>query len=391
MMRAWTVLSLTIVVQACAPKPQGIDHPPMIAEGASPVLTDADVRIIATVDTVPIANREAIACLRRFLTTKLTAPDLHATWYGPDLQRFGTPYSELYYAEYDSVGDLRYFPRVTAIHPVEEGRLLRVAWSADSGGGTAAPQYVFDFLAVRTDEGVRLSLPIDRNTRTWGRRGSGELTYIISPRHTFNEEQAREQSEVLDRLADFFDVPPFPIIYYSFADPVDLFTAKGFHVHPLMHIPSGGMVDEGDHVYSGNNKDIYTHEVVHLFTRRKWSERPDLLEEGLATWIGGSVEQDYAWHRANLQRYLEADPSIDLRDRCNPYVRDDIFQDTRVPYVIGAVLCEHLVRREGKQGLFSVMASGPDPWPTLAVHGITRENLTDVIREELRSTPITMW
>ncbi|MFZ1686595.1 MAG: hypothetical protein WAU70_04190, partial [Flavobacteriales bacterium] len=218
----------------------------------------------------------------------------------------------------------------------------------------------------------------------------GQVTYIISPRHVFNPAEAEEQRIMIERLSAFFGVPSFPITYYSYAGVADLYATKGYLRHPLIGaIDSGGMVDGTNNVHSGNNKDIYTHEVVHLFSQTRTKEPPGLLEEGLATLIGGSVGHDYAWHRANLQRYLAADPSLDLRDRCNTVIRDYINEDTSVPYVIGAVLCEHILRRDGKEGLLQVMSEGVDPWPALAHYGITPETLTMELRKELMLEPFS--
>lgn len=356
-------------------------------QAAANVLTATDLRLADTVDTTSAAHREAIACLRRFFTKKLDQEEGNDYWYTPDLECYGGLYSELLYAEYDSIGDLRYRPTLLAVEPTghEEQLLMKVAWADDTH---APPKYVFEFLVRPTSEGVRLALPIEHNTRHWERRTVGVVTYIISPQHVFKETEASEQHGMIDHLSAFFSVQPFRITYYSFAGPSDLYLAKGFHQHPLMHtITSGGMVDGRSNVYSGNDRDIYTHEVVHLFSHHKTAEPPPLLEEGLATLIGGSVERDYLWHRANLQHYLAADPALDLRDRCNTYERDDINKDTRVPYVIGAVLCEHILRREGKDALFHVMAAGTDPWPALAEHGITKENLTAELRKELALAP----
>lgn len=386
-MRQWAPLIMWLgLSSACvsqAPEPA-----PVKEESASTLLTEGDVRIAVPVDTTAEEDSAAIACLRRFFTRKLVHDAGNDFWYAPDLEQYGAPYSELYYAEYDSVGDLRYRPTVIAIRPMEEGRLLTVMWAMDGEGADKA-RYIFDFLARSTDDGVRLSFPLPYNTAGWERRTFGDLTYVISPQHVFNEMEAQAQQAMIDRLSAWFEVPAFPITYYSFADPADLFRAKGFQRHPLMHtIASGGMVDDGNNVYSGNNKDIYTHEVVHLFTHRKFPGRLDLLDEGLATLIGGSVERDYAWHRANMREYLLSDTTLDLRDRCNTYMQDDIAEDTNVPYMIGALLCERILRTAGKERLFHTFATGRDLWPSLAEYGITPDNLTDELRQELRREPM---
>src|SRR5262245_14950796 len=106
-MRLWlpmlVMVGLSSACMSQAPEPAATE-----VERASALLTDADVRIAASVDTTAAADQEVIACLRRFFTKKLVRDAGNDFWYAPDLKRYGAPYSELYYAEYDSVGDLRY-------------------------------------------------------------------------------------------------------------------------------------------------------------------------------------------------------------------------------------------------------------------------------------------
>ena len=376
------MLGVALLLPGCAPKAQDDGMRDGQQEG-SPLLTAADLWIAPSVDTTSAVDRDAIACLRRFFAGKLKEGTPNDYWYAPDLEQYGGVYSEVLYAEYDSVGEVRYRPRLMAIRERDGRHFLDVEWRADEDG--ADPHLGFGFLVRDTPDGLRLALPIEANTEQWERRTMGLLTYIVSPKHRFLEEQAREQQRVMEQLSTFFDVPVFPIRFYSFADPADLFAAKGFTHHPLMHtIASGGMVDGTGNVYSGNDKDIYVHEVVHLFSRQRFPSSSGLLGEGLAMLIGGSVEHDYAWHRANMERYLASDPAIDLHDRCNTYERDDIYTDTSVPYMIGGLICEHILRRDGREGLFKVMAAGTDPWPALAAYGITRDDLTDMLRVELQ-------
>lgn len=381
---------ILLLLLACTTKPQATEPPPVVEQGPSPLLTVADIRIADSVDTTHAATLEAVNCLRRFLTRKMDPEAPNDFWYAPDIEDYGGPYAELRYAEYDSVGDLRYYPTVLEARAAGEGQLLlKVMWSDVPGTlDLSTAKYAFEFLVRYTEEGARLALPLQHNTAHWERRTVGHVTYIISPRHVFNPAEAEEQRVMIERLSAFFGVPPFPINFYSYAGAADLFTSKGYLRHPLIgEINSGGMVDGKNNVHSGNDKDIYTHEVVHLFSQHRTKERPNLLEEGLATLIGGSGEQDYVWHRTNLQRYLAADATLDLRDRCNTVMRDYINEDTSVPYVIGAVLCERILRRDGKEALFRVMAEGEDPWPALARYGITPETLTAELRKELALEP----
>ena len=350
-------------------------------------LVGSDLRIWPALDTSEAFNRDAIACLRRFLVNKLNEDAPNDYWYVQDLTKYGGVYPELLAAEFDEVGDLRNWPTLLTIEPTDstEQRLLTVRWATEDSLGTATRvRYVFDFLARRTTDGVRLSFPIAYNTRNWERHDVGQVRYVVSPQHRFSPEQAAEQQREIERLSRFFEVDPFPITYYSFESAMDLFRAKGYQQHPLMHVfPTGGMVDEGNNVYSGNDKDIYTHELVHLFVRKRFAAAPDLLNEGIATLLGGSVEKDYVWHRANMARYLNEHPDLDLSAHINTYEQELIDGETSVPYVVGALLCERILRSHGNAGLMQALGSGADVWKAVEPFGISQVNFTETIRKTI--------
>lgn len=396
-MHLWNVLfmhiSLTLALLACASAPQqGTVAEPPAALAQDSVTWPMQLSIWPGVDTVDAFNAEAIACLRRFCTRKIDREAENDYWDTADLARFGAFDEELRYAEFDSVGELRYRPTLLHIRPtgMADERILTVRWArTDSIGGATDVRYVFDFLARRTSDGVRLASPIEQNSRGWKTQQVGMVRYITSPQHVFSPEQAEEQRADIELLSSFFGVAAFPITYYSCSDPTDLFRLKGYQQHPLMHvIPTGGRAGEGDRVFSGNDKDIYTHEIVHLYCGKAFGNAtPGLLEEGLATVLAGSCEHDYAWHRANLARWLAANDTIDLNDYTTTSVRFYINEDTSVPYAVGALLCERILANAGKDALFALLKGGEDPWPALERHGITRKNLTEELRKQLLAPP----
>jgi hypothetical protein len=390
------IVPLVVLLASCSspsPSANTVQLKDTTATQASALLQSNDLRVLPTVDSLDVINHAAIGCLRRFFAQKLLTDAPNDYWSTSDLDRCGPIDSELFYAEYDEKGELRYPPTLMSIRrtDVEDERILRVRWAAiDSGGAVNDARYVFDFLARRTAEGVRLFLPVEHNTRAWERRTVGTIQYILSPEHTFSVTEAQEQVAAIGRLSDFFGLEPFPITYYACTDPAELFRMKGFQHHVLMHTyPTGGRADTHDRVYAGNNKDIYTHEVVHLFSGRMFSDASPLLDEGLATLLGGSNEHNYAWHRANMARYLKEHPAMDLSQHCNTHLQEYTNGDTSIPYMIGALLCERVLRREGKAGLFQVLSRGSDPWPLLAPYGITPENLTvELVKEVGQPAPV---
>lgn len=343
------------------------------------------MRVAASVDTLDHSNQLAIRCLRRYFSQKMHQEGVGDFWDEADSFRYAHIFNELRYAEYDSVGELGYPPELSRITVLgtEGDRLLHVVWAVP-GDPNGQTRYAFDFHARKTSAGYRLAFPIDLNTAQWERQVRGPITYVVSPKNAFSEGEARTQQHDIEQLGRFFGMVPFPITYYAFADPVDLYRSCGFTAHPNMgKITSGGLVDGAGNAYCGNGKEIYTHEIVHLFAWRHHTVVCALLEEGLATLLGSMQEHDYAWHRANMRRYLASDAGIDLRDRCNTVLDDNTPEGTSVPYMIGALLCERIIRTEGKDALLKAMASSEDHWVVLRPFGITPENLTAALKEEL--------
>jgi hypothetical protein len=357
-------------------------------------LTAEDLRVWPSVDASDPKNNEAIACLRRFFEKKLDSDATNDYWLQEDLESYVHPYADLIAVEFDSEGRLKYWPTLMRCIPVgATDRMLTVKWAAVDNSGTAADvRYVYEFLAHDTADGMRLSVPLDHNTREWKRSNVGPLHYIVSPLIRFSQAEAEEQADTVYRLSNYFGIPEFPITYYAFLDPQDLFRAQGFHAHPLMYAhATGGRVDHGEHVLAGNNSALYTHEIVHLFEKRKFgSAQPNLLAEGLATLLGGSGELPYSWHRNVLKEYLAAQPT-DLNEHLDPYVQHYIQEHTNMTYALGAVLCEHILRTAGKDTLFHAMTAGPELWPALEMIGVKQEDLDTIITEELERSPLRVW
>ena len=64
-------------------------------------------------------------------------------------------------------------------------------------------------------------------------------------------------------------------------------------------------------------------------------------------------------------------------------MHDSTPEGTSVPYMIGALLCERIIRVEGKDALLKAMVSSEDHWAALRPFRITPENLTAALKEEL--------
>ena len=345
-------------------------------------LTGADLAVWSKVDTTG-ANAAVLDALRNFFDQKMhnLSAGEQQYWIEADYERFMLDYPEIRYAEYGSDALVKYWPTLMQIESIAhfpEHRLANVHWaSLDSMGNTSEVRYAFQFLLKPDESGVlRLTVPTEHTTNLWKREYVGEVTYVLSPKHQFSRKQAQQQQQTIEKMVDFFELDPFPITFYSFTNPTELLQVSGYLLHPnFFKVETGGRAGAGDVVYSGNNRDEYIHEVVHLFMLRALPTSTGLLNEGLATFLGGSSGYSYEWHLEKFTAWLKANPEVDLSGYLNVYQASYLEEDTSIPYIIGARLCEKLLTDHGKEVLFEALEQGDDPWDYLAGLGIYKENL----------------
>jgi len=391
--RGFTVFQLLCLFLGACAQPAVEDRVPLAAETTeakaegTKILKGSDLEIWSKVDTTGV-NAAVVAALRVFFDEKMQQSGAikQNFWISEEYEQFVRDYSEIRYSEYGSDATVKYWPTLIAIEEVEGKKnqcLATVRWaSKDELDSTDEVRYVFQFLLRPDSSGeLKLAAPTKYLTKDWDRKQVGEVTFVLSPKHEFSRKQAEEQQKAIAEMVNFFEVDPFPITFYSFEDATELLQSRGYLRHPLLYkFETGGQAGVGDVVYSGNDRDEYIHEVVHLFISRKMPSSTGLLNEGLATLIGGSTGQPYEWHREKLKAWLETNPDVDLSKHLNPYESQYIEEDTSIPYTIGAILCEVILEQHGKEVLFEALEQGKDPWAYLQDLGIEQRGLRKLLR-----------
>jgi hypothetical protein len=123
---------------------------------------------------------------------------------------------------------------------------------------------------------------------------------------------------------------------------------------------SGGIAYANDRmVFSANNSFYYPHEVVHLFTNRYYPNIHEIIDEGIATYLGGSKEVPYI----NLKNEL----GLKVKSYNNDFTKLIFEYDykyiplsngTPIYYVIGAFICDEIYKIKGLKGLEQIMNTG---------------------------------
>ena len=342
------------------------------------------------IDTNQETNRLLIEKLETFLSTKNQDLRKNELWKAQDFEEFQYPYRDIYYIEKGWSQKHNYNPTLLAILPAEikDHYILKFGFMEPQDTDVAHLRAIYNIVAeVRSGE-VIFSRYVNYATRNWRKEKVGEVTYYTSPHRQFSNEEANAQQEFIQLLCNFLNTDEIPITYYSCIDPVELFNIKGFdYTYEMFFSKTGGLAGFNNHLYSGNNSDRYDHEVVHLYLSASLGTKLNsLLNEGIATYLGGSSGIDYQTHRSNLMKYVRENPDLDLSEHLNPYGRLYIYEDTSVPYVIGGLLCEMALKKGGKELLFQLLTE-TENGQVFEKLGLQSHTLDQKLKDLLKSRP----
>ncbi len=303
-------------------------------------------------------NIDILNTLEQFLKSKNNDPASNRYWVEEDFSLFVYPYKGIYWIESSKLGNDFYQPSVMEILPTsnKKQKIVKIAYIGhDDGENKNFLRTIYNLVANVNFEGIKFSSYTKYITADWKVLEFPNIKYYISKKKDANNEEIKKQLEDIDFLNNFFECEPLNITYYSCINAVELFNIKGFDYNSDMYLSeNGGLAEEGNIVYSANNSEFYTHEIVHLYTNKYLNKIPKVIDEGLATYLGGSGFNNYEWHKQAFKEYI-SDTTKDinyLKILANPYIRDYINDETPVPYIVGAILCEYVIKQKGKKYFF---------------------------------------
>jgi hypothetical protein len=244
------------------------------------------------------------------------------------------------------------------------------------------PLALYRTYAVREAGHWVLGNALPRETRKWRHETIGRITFVFPPSHSFDRARAEGASRFVDSLVQAWALAPTPAIGYYFTDdPKETQRVEGLDFFPTPDTVWGSANTADNLVFVGSSTDgeSYRHELAHLvFTPFLSAHHPSrLVNEGLATWTGGSAGLRFHQLMPALSRYLAAHPTLTL---------DQIWADSPrregsldVGYDGFAVLCELVYTKGGLPGITALADAGRDSAAVLntaaRVIGVPRDKL----------------
>lgn len=360
----------------------------LVCYAQAPKQKNSFLTVSPNIDTKEKTNQAIIFVLKAFFKTKNASLTENKHWTKADFQNYMYPYFDIYNIENSKYGKNFYQPTLMEIIPTENAnqKILKIAFIGHHNQTKENHlKSIFNVVAHINQNEVLLGRYLDFATENWQTLKRENLTYKVSPNRIANETEINNQLKEIEHICNFFNISPIPITYYSCINPKEIFEIKGFDYHPMMYVDkTGGLADYGNIIFSGNNSEIYTHEIIHIYTHKLFPKIDKFLDEGIATYLAGSGKLDYKWHKNKLVKFLSENPTYNFAEHTDPYERIYFEKETSIPYLTAALIVERTMRIYGKEKLIDVLQSETNLWTTLKKVGLSKENLNEELRKEIK-------
>lgn len=215
---------------------------------------------------------------------------------------------------------------------------------------------ITNILIEKIENEYKLSNYIYHHTKEWKTHKQSNIKYVYTPSFKLKKIEVKKVEKFYNKLCEVFNVTPEPITYFIAEDCDAIYTLLGYDF-----FISKGMGNECGYFESENNFIFATktgganhyHELTH-FINKFYPNANSLLLTGLSAYISkdkAHFGKPLEYHIKRVNEYLQSHPHIDLS---NPFEFNYIDEETNPQYVIGALLCDLIIEKEGKDGLLKV-------------------------------------
>ena len=277
-------------------------------------------------------------------------------WDKNDFQFMKEPHKDLYLLFNN--GYKTYIPTIISVVKTNNKFIVKIAVMGNPEGFNSL--YAIYDLGVNLVNGEAFFYNmLNSNLSNFNKKTISNITYFF--KDTVNKNQIANQIEFNQYLVKFFQKQNFEFNFIVAKNYEEMLKLQSYNYKDDMYVnSSGGIAYANDKiVFSANNSFYYPHEVVHLFTNKYYPNIHEIIDEGIATYLGGSKEIPYI----NLKNEL----GLKVKSYNNDFTKLIFEYDykyiplsngTPIYYVIGAFICDEIYKIKGLKGLEQIMNTG---------------------------------
>jgi len=293
------------------------------------------------------------------------------------------PFENFFYPEFENGEDNFYKPTVLAVLPAKryEQYVIKISYEGVTADKQAKLSLIGTLVVRKRKGNYFIYNAIDYNTRNWNTRQVGSVSYIYP--NKLNLTRAWQMDKINHELARKFETKALPITYYRCDDPEQLLKMMGFDYLPGMYISmNGGFAQYWNNtVLAGNNSELYVHEVVHFYTLKYFEGLTRIMNEGYATYIGGSGGLSLKQLGPEAKNYIDQHPQTDIVKAYTGFERMD--EGHIFTYAVSGLICKDIETRYGFGKIKELFKAHNDDdyFKTLQnITGIDRQHFADYVK-----------
>lgn len=242
---------------------------------------------------------------------------------------------------------------ILSIDPFEDGyfRILNFGSDIDSAGNLTM-KAIYYVLIKKVNGSYKLFNNFYKEKDNLKTTTIGNIQYYYPKYYQFSRKRANALKIFADSLSVLFNVPlQNKIEYVIDTNTNSLINRFGCIYLQTYYTSKGGQYLKAQKMILTNFGENDRHELVHYYTAAEYPNKIQFFDEGLATYLGGSMGFDLKYHTKKLYNYiatLKAD-TINLRKLPR------LDQETDPAYILGALLIKYTVDNFGIQKVFTLL------------------------------------
>ena len=310
-------------------------------------------------------------------------------WDKGDRSFFKEPYDDLHYIINKNYP--AYEPTVISIQKLNKFKFLLKIAIIGNPEGFFSVDYIYNLYVIRQEKGFVFKNTISDNLKNWKTTKIDNILYYHAADKLLDKKNVQRQVDFESYLIDFLQEQKIDYRYVICKDINQIYKLLGFDFVDTMFFSNQGGALSYPHqniFFSGNNSEFYPHETVHIYNYKKFGNIHPILDEGLATYLGGSKGMEYHKHITILARYINQEGVSLIEYLFENRKRHTIIGvNTSIIYSFGAFLCHLVMEKFGREKLFYLLNDVKSDEELLALiielFKISQENFDEYFLNEL--------
>lgn len=282
-------------------------------------------------------------------------------WDKNDTIFFNKPYENLYgilNRNYPS-----YTPTIVSVQRKNKEKYLVKIAIIGNPEGFFSLDYIYNIYAIKNKKkGFVFKNTISDNLKNWKTTNVGNISYYSPNNRLLNNKNIKKQIDFENYLTAFLNVEKINYKYVVCSSIREIYEVLGYDFVDTMFFTEqvGALSYPHQNIlFSGNDSEFYPHELVHIYSHKKFPNIHPVFDEGFATYLGGSKGMEYKEHIMILRNHIKNE-RINIFD----YLFDNrkrhviIGDNTSFMYSFGAFICHLIVEKFGEEKLFQFMNCG---------------------------------